>query len=124
MQKKTPMVLLAHNNDNVRTDLIQHYSQAGFEAGGIRMNQVRARAPQPCSHPRPYPCSHPRPHPSPQALDMIPATHNIEQSKSLPYASQYLRCGDDMPWDECKSARYVGSGIFTGQISNFISVNY
>ena len=40
MQEKTPMILLAHNNDNVRTDLVQYYSQAGFEAGGIRMNQV------------------------------------------------------------------------------------
>jgi len=40
-----PVLVLAHNTDTPREELLKHYAAAGFEVAGIRMNQVRARSP-------------------------------------------------------------------------------
>lgn len=36
-----PIMMLAHNTDSPREDLLKYYMAAGFEVAGIRMNQVR-----------------------------------------------------------------------------------
>mmetsp|Transcript_27387 Transcript_27387/g.49738 ORF Transcript_27387/g.49738 Transcript_27387/m.49738 type:complete len:783 (+) Transcript_27387:70-2418(+) len=74
-----PLLLLAHNTDNLREGLMQHYSRAGFEVAGIRMNQ---------------------------AMDLVPKTESAQHASTLPDALQFLECADSIPWEDCKAQRY------------------
>jgi len=75
-----PLLLLAHNTDNAREELLHHYSTNGFEVAGIRMNQ---------------------------AINIVPKTTSIEHANHLPDALKYLECADTISWDDCKAQRYI-----------------
>jgi len=74
-----PLMLLAHNTDNQREELVRHYRFAGFEVAGIRTNM---------------------------ATDLCPRTEGPEHAMTLPHALRYIECADSVAWEDCKAQRY------------------
>mmetsp|Transcript_19442 Transcript_19442/g.44089 ORF Transcript_19442/g.44089 Transcript_19442/m.44089 type:complete len:746 (+) Transcript_19442:145-2382(+) len=74
-----PLLMLTHNTDNPREEMVRHFGKAGFEVSGIRMNN---------------------------ALTLVPKTESKEHASTLPDALRYLECANTVTLEECKAHKF------------------